>query len=63
MKPKKRVAIVIVVLVTCGSKREAEKIARTLVKKGSAACGNVLFRREINLSRGKGKSNPRVKRF
>ncbi|HUJ32248.1 MAG TPA: divalent-cation tolerance protein CutA [Candidatus Acidoferrum sp.] len=32
----------IVVLVTCGSAKEARKIARTLVEKRLAACGNVL---------------------
>jgi periplasmic divalent cation tolerance protein len=42
MKPKKRVAEMIVVLVTCRSKREAEKIARTLVTKRLVACGNIL---------------------
>lgn len=45
----------IVVLVTCGSVREAKKIARALVEKRLAACGNILEAPVRSIYRWKGK--------
>lgn len=45
----------IVVLVTCGSDREAKKIARALVEKRLAACGNILEVPMRSIYRWKGK--------
>jgi periplasmic divalent cation tolerance protein len=45
----------IVVLVTCGSAREAKKIARTLVEKRLAVCGNILGAPVRSIYRWKGK--------
>jgi periplasmic divalent cation tolerance protein len=46
---------VLVVLVTCGSAREAERIARALVEKRLAACGNVVGSPITSIYRWKGK--------
>jgi periplasmic divalent cation tolerance protein len=46
---------VIVVLVTCKSKTEGQKIATTLVKKRLAACGNILDAPVSSIYRWKGK--------
>ncbi len=48
---------VIVVLVTCASQREAQKIARALVEKRLAACGNVFPADVKSIYRWKGKIN------
>lgn len=45
----------IVVLVTCGSTREARRIARTLVEARLAACGNVLEAPVRSIYRWKGR--------
>jgi periplasmic divalent cation tolerance protein len=45
----------IVVLVTCGSAREARRIARALVEKRLAACGNILEVPVRSIYRWKGK--------
>jgi periplasmic divalent cation tolerance protein len=45
----------IVVLVTCGSAREAKKIARAVVAKRLAACANILSGRVESVYRWKGK--------
>jgi len=45
----------IVVLVTCGSAKEARKIARALVEQGLAACGNVSGAPVHSIYRWKGK--------
>lgn len=45
----------IVVLVTCGSAREARKIARALVERRLAACGNILEAPVRSIYRWKGK--------
>jgi periplasmic divalent cation tolerance protein len=45
----------IVVLVTCGSAKEARRIARTLVEKRLAACGNILEAPVRSIYRWKGK--------
>lgn len=48
---------VIVVLVTCASQREAQKIVRALVEKRLAACGNVFPADVKSIYRWKGKIN------
>lgn len=45
----------IVVLVTCGSAREAKRIARTLVESRLAACGNILEAPVRSIYRWKGR--------
>jgi periplasmic divalent cation tolerance protein len=45
----------IVVLVTCGSAKEARRIARALVEKRLAACGNILEAPVRSIYRWKGK--------
>jgi periplasmic divalent cation tolerance protein len=45
----------IIVLVTCTSAREARRIARALVEKRLAACGNVIEGRVTSIYRWKGK--------
>ncbi len=45
----------IVVLVTCGSAKEAQHIARTLVEERFAACGNILEAPVRSIYRWKGK--------
>ena len=45
----------IVVLVTCGSKREARKIAQALVKEKLAACANVMEAPVKSIYRWKGR--------
>jgi periplasmic divalent cation tolerance protein len=45
----------VVVLVTCGSRREAAKIARRVVERRLAACVNVLQVPVLSLYRWKGK--------
>jgi len=45
----------VVVLVTCGSRGEAQKIARALVEKRLAACVNILGARVHSIYRWKGK--------
>jgi periplasmic divalent cation tolerance protein len=45
----------IVVLVTCGSAKEARKIARALVERRLAACGNILEAPVRSIYRWKGK--------
>jgi periplasmic divalent cation tolerance protein len=44
-----------IVLVTCGSKKEAKRIARSLVEKRLAACGNILAGPVDSIYRWKGK--------
>lgn len=46
---------VLVVLVTCAKKSEAERIARTLVEKRLAACGNIISAPITSIYRWKGK--------
>lgn len=43
-----------VVLVTCGSAREAGKIARTVVKMRLAACANIIKAQVLSIYRWKG---------
>jgi periplasmic divalent cation tolerance protein len=45
----------IVVLMTCGSAKEARRIARALVEKRLAACGNILEAPVQSIYRWKGK--------
>jgi periplasmic divalent cation tolerance protein len=45
----------VVVLVTCGSAKEARRIARALVEKRLAACGNILEAPVRSIYRWKGK--------
>jgi len=45
----------IVVLVTCGSAKEARRIARALVERRLAACGNILEAPVRSIYRWKGK--------
>lgn len=45
----------IVVLVTCGSAKDARRIARALVEKRLAACGNILEAPVRSIYRWKGK--------
>ena len=45
----------IVVLVTCGSAKEARRIARALVERRLAACGNILETPVRSIYRWKGK--------
>jgi len=45
----------IVVLVTCGSVREARRIARELVERRLAACGNIIEAQLRSIYRWKGK--------
>jgi len=45
----------IVVVATCGSAKEARRIARTLVEKRLAACGNILQAPVRSIYRWKGK--------
>jgi periplasmic divalent cation tolerance protein len=45
----------IVVLVTCGSAKEARRIARALVENQLAACGNILEAQVRSIYRWKGK--------
>jgi periplasmic divalent cation tolerance protein len=45
----------VVVLVTCGSAREAQKIARALVEERLAACGNIVEAPVRSIYRWKGK--------
>lgn len=45
----------IIVLVTCGSRNEARKIARSVVEAGLAACGSVLTAPVESIYRWKGK--------
>ena len=45
----------IVVLVTCGSAKEARELARALVEQRLAACGNVVDARVHSIYRWKGK--------
>lgn len=49
-KPK-----VLVILVTCAKKAEAERIARKLIEKRLAACGNVIAAPITSIYRWKGK--------
>jgi len=44
----------VTVFVTCGSKKEATKIARALVDRRLAACGNILSARVESIYRWKG---------
>ncbi len=46
---------VIIVMVTCGSKREAERIARVTVKKRLAACGTAIGAKVHSTYRWKGR--------
>jgi periplasmic divalent cation tolerance protein len=48
---------VIIVLVTCASQREAQKIARALVENRLAACGNIIESHVESIYRWKGKIN------
>ena len=51
-----RKSAVLVVLVTCGSAREAERMARALVEKRLAACCNIVGSPITSIYRWKGKA-------
>ena len=53
--PKKRTEEYTVVLVTCGSRAEARRIARAVVTQRLAACANLLETRVESVYRWKGK--------
>jgi periplasmic divalent cation tolerance protein len=53
--PRKRTGNYVVVLVTCGSRAEAERIARRIVSRRHAACANLLETPVHSLYRWKGK--------
>ena len=53
--PKKRAAEYVVVLVTCGSRAQARRIARAVVTERLAACANVFEARVESVYRWKGK--------
>lgn len=46
---------VLIVMVTCGKRSEAEKIARAVVEKRLAACGNIVGATVTSIYRWKGK--------
>ena len=52
---RERPSDVLVVLVTCGKRSEAEKIARAVVQKRLAACGNIVGAPITSIYRWKGK--------
>lgn len=53
--PKKRAGKYVVVLVTCGSRAEAQRIAREIVLRRLAACANLLEMPVQSVYRWKGK--------
>jgi periplasmic divalent cation tolerance protein len=53
--PRKRTGNYVVVLVTCGSRAEAERIARKIVAQRLAACANLLEAPVQSVYRWKGK--------
>ena len=53
--PKKRAGKYVVVLVTCGSRAEAQRIAREIVSRRLAACANLLETPVQSVYRWKGR--------
>jgi periplasmic divalent cation tolerance protein len=54
-RKKQPIVVPIVVIVTCASRKEAERIATELVEKRRAACGNVVGAPVTSIYRWKGK--------